>query len=105
MVLWSICQDLPQTSAANGKKEYSICLLQLFYMSSFNCSSNFVVLQIETKEWPVAFHHITFCLDFISGLLLTKYYFNRRLENFSAFNWNMELPTLSPGVGIFVTFF
>ena len=60
LVPWSMCEDLPQKRAANGKKEYSICLLQLFYMNSFNCSSNFVLLQIEAKEWHVAFHHVTY---------------------------------------------
>ena len=50
LVPWSMCEDLHQERAANGEEEYSICLLQLFHMRSFQCSSTFIVLQIKTKE-------------------------------------------------------
>ena len=39
-----------QERAANGKEEYSICLVQLFHVGSFQLSSNFIVLQIKAKE-------------------------------------------------------
>ena len=46
LVPWSMCENLHQERAANGKEEYSICLVQ----RSFQCSSNIILLQIKAKE-------------------------------------------------------
>ena len=50
LVPWSMCENLHQERAANGKEEYSICLVQLFHMRGFQCSSNIILLQIKAKE-------------------------------------------------------
>ncbi|KAJ7363355.1 hypothetical protein OS493_011643 [Desmophyllum pertusum] len=53
----------PKRGRLMEKRNIQFVCYKLFYMSSFNCSSNFVVLQIKAKEWHVAFHHITYYIS------------------------------------------